>query len=81
MERIINLFNNNKDTIKFLAEEYQIPLDIYLYKQKINGVLPPGIVDNINAYIKQYQPIIEFGLKKFKLTALLSKITADDKSF
>lgn len=74
-------FYNNKDTIQFLAEEYQIPLDIDLYKQKINGVVPPELVDNINTYIKQYQPIIEFGLKKFKLTALLSKITAADKSF
>lgn len=81
MDNIINFFYDNKDTIKFLAEEYQIPLDIDLYKQKINGVLPPKIVDNINTYIKQYQPVIQFGLKKFKLTALLSKITSDDKSF
>lgn len=67
--------------IKFLAEEYQIPIDIDLYKQKINGILPPEIVDNINAYIKQYQPVIKIGLKKFKLTALLSKITPADISF
>jgi len=83
MDRLIKFFNNNNniDTLKYLAEEYQIPFDIDLYKQKINGVLPPEIVDNVNAYIKQYQPIIEFGLKKFKLTALLSKITSDDISF
>ena len=84
MDRLINFFNDNNDnidTLKYLAEEYQIPLDIDLYKQKINGVLPPEIVDNVNAYIEQYQPVIEFGLKKFKLTALLSKITPDDISF
>lgn len=81
MDKLIKLFNDNKDTIKFLAEEYQIPLDIDLYKQKINGVLPPKIVDNINTYIKQYQPVIKIELKKFKLTALLSKITPDDISF
>lgn len=78
---IIKNFFINKDTINSLSEEYQIPIDIDLYKQKINGILPPGLVDNINAYIKQYQPIIKFGLKKFKLTGLLSKITSDDKSF
>jgi len=81
LDKIKIFFTTNKNTINFLAEEYQIPIDIDLYKQKINGVLPPELVDNINTYIKQYQPVIEFGLKKFKLTALLSKITVDDKSF
>ena len=81
MDKIINFFTKNKDTIKFTAEEFQIPLNIEFYKLKINGVLPPEIVDNVNEYIKKYQPEIQFGLKKFKLTALLSKITSDDKSY
>jgi C1A family cysteine protease len=81
MYKFFDLFNKNKNEIKYLAEEFQIPIDFDFYKQKINGIIPPDIVNNINNYIKEYQPIIQIGLNKFKLTALLSKITSDDMAY
>lgn len=82
LNKLKNFFTRNKETINILAEEFQqIELDINLYKQQNNGVLPPEIVDRINAYIQEQHPVIRFGFKQFKLTALLSKVTPDDKAF
>jgi hypothetical protein len=83
MDSLFNLFKSNKDKIKdkitYLSEEYNI-YNIYDIK-KINGIISPEVVDNINNYIKEIQPTIMIGINKFKLTALLSKITANDVSY
>lgn len=79
MDKLINLYilNNTKST--YLAEELNIPNIFNIIK--INDKVPPEIVDSINQYIKTVQPTIMIGINKFKLTALLSKITANDISY
>jgi hypothetical protein len=79
MGNIISTNKINKDKIKYLAEEVGIPLNFDI--TKINGIVSPEIVYNININIKKIQPIIQIGINKFKLTALLSKITSDILSY
>ena len=70
--------NTNIDTIKYLAEELNMS-NINL--KKVDGIIPPDIVDNYNEYIEKVKPVIKIGIDSFKLTALLSKITKDDNSY
>lgn len=77
MDKLRSLFNTSK--LKYTEEEIKI-FDIQNI-HKINGIIPADLVDNINNYIKTMQPIITIGINKFKLTALLSKITPADISY
>jgi len=77
MDKLRSLFNTNK--LKYTEEDFKIFDNINI--QKINGIIPHKVIDDINNYIKLVQPIIIIGIDKFKLTALLSKITTDDMSY
>jgi hypothetical protein len=74
-----NFINKQKQLLLTLAEELNIDLDLDLRKYQAN--IPQNIIDSINAYIKKVQPVIQIGINKFKLTALLSTITPDMMSY
>jgi C1A family cysteine protease len=79
MGNIVSTINLNKEKIKYLAEEVGFPINLDI--QKNNGIIPSDMVDKVNDYIQKVQPEITVGIKNYKLTALLSKITSDMTSY